>query len=146
MTLVDTTVWIDFFKGHDTPQVQHLESLIGADEDICICGVILTEVLQGVREDKDYDAVSTRFDAFLYLPMSQKTFRKSAEMYRSLRKKGVTIRNAVDCMIAAVAIEHDIPLLHNDRDFLPMANHCGLKVIDTDNPPASKSSLRLRRR
>lgn len=146
MTLVDTTVWIDFFKGHDTPQVRHLESLIGADEDICICGVILTEVLQGVREDKDYAAVSARFAAFLYLPMSQKTFRKSAEMYRALRKKGVTIRNAVDCMIAAVAIEHDILLLHNDRDFFPMANHCGLKVIDTDNTPTSKSSLRLRRR
>jgi predicted nucleic acid-binding protein len=103
-------------------------------------------VLQGIREDKDYSAVSTRFDAFLYLPMSQKTFRKSAEMYRALRKKGVTIRNAVDCMIAAVAIEHDILLLHNDRDFLPMANHCGLRVIDTDTPPTSKSSLRLRRR
>jgi predicted nucleic acid-binding protein len=146
MTLVDTTVWINFFKGHDTPHVRHLETLIGADEDICICGVILTEVLQGVREDKDYDAVSTRFDAFLYLPMSQKTFRKSAEMYRLLRKKGVAIRNSVDCMIAAVAIEHDMPLLHNDRDFFPMANHCGLKVIDTDNPPTSKSSLRLRRR
>jgi hypothetical protein len=63
---------IDFFKGLDTPQVGHLESLIGADEDICICGVILTEVLQGVREDKDYGAVSTRFDAFIYFPMSQK--------------------------------------------------------------------------
>ena len=146
MTLVDTTVWIDFFKGHDTPQVRRLENLIGADEDISICGVILTEVLQGVREDKDYDAVSTRFAAFIYLPMSQKTFRKSAELYRSLRKKGVTISNAVDCMIAAVAIEHDIPLLHNDRDFIPVATHCGLKVIDTDNPPTSKSNSRLRRR
>ena len=146
MTLVDTTVWIDFFKGHDTPQVRHLESLIGADEDICICGVILTEVLQGVREDKDYGAVSTCFDAFIYLPMTQKTFRRAAEMYRSLRKQGVTIRNAVDCMIAAVAIEHDIPLLHNDRDFLPLANHCGLKVTNTDNPPTSKSNVRLHRR
>ena len=146
MTLVDTTVWIDFFKGHDTPQVRHLESLIGADEDICICGVILTEVLQGVREDKDYAAVSTRFDAFIYLPMTQKTFRRAVEMYRSLRKQGVTIRNAVDCMIAAVAIEHDLPLLHNDRDFLPLANHSGLKVTHTDNPPSSKSNVRLRHR
>ena len=142
MILVDTTVWIDLFKGLDTPQVRHLERLIGADEDICICGVILTEVLQGVREDKDYGAVSTRFDAFIYLPMSQKTFRKAAEMYRSLRKKGVTIRNAVDCMIAAVAIEHNISLLHNDRDFLPISNHCGLKVIDTDNPPTTAPTLR----
>jgi predicted nucleic acid-binding protein len=146
MILVDTTVWIDFFKGQDTPEVRRLECLIGDDEDICICGVVLTEVLQGVREDKDYAAVSTRFESLIYLPMAHRTFKKAAEMYRSLRRKGVTIRNAVDCMIAAVAIEHDIPLLHSDRDFDPIAKHCGLKVIDTDNPPTNKSSVRLRRR
>jgi predicted nucleic acid-binding protein len=146
MILVDTTVWIDLFKGQDTTEVRHLERLVGRDEDLCICGVILTEVLQGIREDREYDAVSTRFEALIYLPMAQRSFKKAAEMYRSLRRKGVTIRNAADCMIAAVAIEHDIPLLHNDRDFAPIAHHCGLKVIDTDNPPTNKSSVRLRRR
>jgi predicted nucleic acid-binding protein len=146
MILVDTTVWIDFFRGQDTPEVRHLESLIGENEDICVCGVILTEVLQGIREDKDYAAASTRFESFLYLPMGQTTFKKAADIYRILRSKGVTIRNAVDCMIAAVAIEHDIPLLHKDRDFTPIAQHCGLKVINMGNPPTNKSSIRLRRR
>ena len=144
MILVDTTVWIDFLKGRDTPEVQRLECLIRDDEDVCICGVILTEVLQGIREDKDYNAVSARFEAFIYLPMSMNSLRKAADMSRLLRRKGITIRNAVDCMIAAVAIEHDIPLLHNDRDFEPLAQYCGLRVIDADNPP-NKSSLRLRR-
>jgi len=146
MILVDTTVWIDFFRGRDTTQVQNLERLIGENADICVCGVILTEVLQGIREDKDYATASARFESFIYLPMGQMTFKNAAEMYRTLRRKGVTIRNAVDCMIAAVAIEHDIPLLHNDRDFVPIAQNCGLKMIDTDNPPTNKSSIRLRRR
>ena len=146
MILVDTTVWIDFFRGRDTAHVRALVRLISDNEDICVCGVILTEVLHGIRDDKDYAAASARFESLIYLPMSQMTFKKAAEMYRTLRRKGVTIRNAVDCMIAAVAIEHDIPLLHNDRDFMSVAHNCGLKVIDPDNPPTTKSSIRLRRR
>jgi predicted nucleic acid-binding protein len=144
--LVDTTVWIDFFRGRDTVQVKALERLIGENENICVCGVILTEVLQGIREDKDYSEASIRFESFIHLPMGPRTFKKAAEIYRMLRRTGVTIRNAVDCMIAAVAIEHDIPLLHNDRDFIPISQHCGLKVVDTDNPPTNKSTVRLRRR
>jgi predicted nucleic acid-binding protein len=144
--LVDTTVWIDFFRGRDTVQVKVLESLIGENEDICVCGVILTEVLQGIREDKDYSEASIRFESLILLPMGPRTFKKAAEIYRTLRRTGVTIRNAVDCMIAAVAIEHDIPLLHNDRDFVPISQHCGLKVFDTGNPPTNKSTVRPRRR
>ncbi len=143
MILVDTTVWIDWFRGLDTPQVLNLQRLIGDDADICVCGVILTEVLQGVREDKDYVSVASRFEAFIYLPMGQMTFTKAAEIYRTLRRKGVTIRNAVDCMIAAVAIEHDIPLLHNDRDFEPIAKNFGLQVVESDPP---KSGVRFHRK
>ncbi len=128
--LVDTTVWIDWFKGNDTAHVLALERLIGEHEDLCVCGVILTEVLQGIRDDKDYAIVAARFQSFVYLPMGQITFTKAAELYRTLRRKGVTIRNAVDCMIAAVAIEHDIPLLQNDRDFIPIVQHCRLKNFD----------------
>jgi predicted nucleic acid-binding protein len=134
MILVDTTVWIDLFRGQETAEVKLLERLIGENADICVCGVILTEVLQGIRDDKEYAATSARFESLIYLPMSQRTFRKAAELYRTLRRKGVTIRNAVDCMIAAVAIEHDIPLLHQDRDFTALAQHSGLKVAKTVSP------------
>jgi predicted nucleic acid-binding protein len=101
-----------------------------ADDDICVCGVVLTEVLQGIREDTDYRKTRTKFEHFLFLPMKPDTFVRAADLYRFLRRKGITIRKPIDCMIAAVAIEHAIPLLHNDRDFEPIAKYCGLKVID----------------
>jgi predicted nucleic acid-binding protein len=141
VTIVDTTVWIDFFRGKNTPETEMLQHMLNAGEDICICGVILTEVLQGTREDADYKAVASRFEAFLFLPMHHSAFVDSAQLYRALRRKGITVRNAVDCMIAAVAIEHDIPILHHDRDFDPLAEHCGLKVIKTRKKPASASNV-----
>jgi len=128
MVLVDTTVWIDFFRGRSTPEVRELERLLKVGEDVCTCGVILTEVLQGIREDVDYRRTLARFDAFLFLAMNHQTFLAAADLYRSLRRRGVTIRKPVDCMIAAVSIEHDVALLHHDRDFDPMETHCGLKV------------------
>ena len=142
VTIVDTTVWIDFFHGKNTPETETLQHMLNASEDICTCGVILTEVLQGTREDSDYKKVASHFEAFLFLPMHHSTFVSSAKLYRTLRRRGITIRNAIDCMIAAVAIEHDIPLLHHDRDFEPLAEHCGLKVIKTGGKPTSKSSVR----
>lgn len=142
MTIVDTTVWIDFFRGKNTPETEILQHMLNAGEDICICGVILTEVLQGIREDADHTEVASCFEAFLFLPMHHRTFVNAAHLYRTLRRRGITIRNAVDCMVAAVAIEHDIPLLHHDRDFGPMAEHCGLKVIKTGEKPTNKSSAR----
>lgn len=131
MVIVDTTVWVDFFAGRNTPQVRALEQLLLEGEDICICGVILTEVLQGIRDDSHYSKTLSRFDVFLFLRMSRPTFVKAAELYRTLRRHGVTIRKAVDCMIAAVAIEHNIRLLHNDKDFDPIEKFCGLKVVKT---------------
>ncbi len=131
MVLVDTTVWVDFFDGKDTTQVRQLEQFLASGEDVCTCGVILTEILQGIRNDAEYNETRSQFDFFLFLPMSRHTFVKAADLYRMLRKQGITIRKAVDCMIAAVAIENNIPLLHNDKDFDPMEKHCGLKVVKT---------------
>lgn len=128
MVLVDTTVWVDFFLDRRTPHVARLESLIAQGEDICICGVVLTEVLQGIRDDKEYERTRTRLDSLLFLPMTRNTFINAADIYRTLRRKGVTIRKPVDCMIASVAMEHKLRLLHNDRDFVPMEQHCGLET------------------
>ena len=132
MVLVDTTVWIDLFAGHDTVQVNALARFLDAGEDICVCGVVLTEVLQGIREDADYRRTRDSFAHFLFLPMGLDTYVPAAGLYRSLRRRGITIRKPIDCMIAAVAIEHAIPLLHNDRDFGPIAKYCGLDVVDGD--------------
>jgi predicted nucleic acid-binding protein len=129
VVLVDTTVWVDFLSGKSTSQVLALEQLLQDGVDICVCGVVLTEVLQGIRSDKDYAETLSRFEAFLFLPMNRSTFIKAASLYRTLRRRGITIRKPVDCMIAAVAIEHNVPLLHKDRDFDPMEKYCGLKVL-----------------
>lgn len=128
MVLVDTTVWIDFFADRSEPHVAALEKLIQNEEDLCLCGIILAEVLQGIRSEEDYIKTKDYLDDLVFLPMQQATFIRAAEVYRSLRKRGVTIRKPVDCMIASVAIEHDIPLLHNDRDFDYMAKYSNLKV------------------
>ncbi len=90
MVLVDTTVWIDFFSGKTTSQVSVLELLISEGEDICTCGIVLAEVLQGIRDDRIYRKTKSHFDNLIYLPMDQPAFVKSAEMYRSLRKKGIS--------------------------------------------------------
>jgi len=129
MVLVDTTVWVDFLSGHPLPQVKVLDDLISEEEDICICGVILTEVLQGIRKDQDYKKTKRYFESLIYLPMTRSTFVAAADMYRSLRKQGVTIRKPIDCMIASVGVEQNTPLLHNDRDFDALEERCGLKVV-----------------
>jgi len=129
MVLVDTTVWIDFFGDRPQPHVAALQKLIEDDADLCVCGVILAEVLQGIRTDADYRKTKNYFDSLILMPMRRGTYEKSAELHRSLRKKGVTIRKPIDCMIASVAIEHDLPLLHNDRDFDQIAKHSKLKIM-----------------
>ncbi len=129
MVLVDTTVWIDLFSGLATPQVTVLESLIVPKEDICLCGVILTEVLQGIRDDKEYAKAQGIFSDLLYLSMIRETFLLAAHIYRSLRARGITIRNSIDCMIAAVCIENKVKLLHNDRDFDLISKHFDLKIV-----------------
>jgi predicted nucleic acid-binding protein len=138
MVLVDTTVWIDFFVAKSTSQVAELERLLNEREDICTCGIILTEVLQGIREDEDYQRTLSSFHTFLFLPMNRQTFVRAAELYRSLWRKGVTVRKPVDCMIASVAIEHDIALLHNDQDFDPIETYCGLKIVRVSEKPTKR--------
>ena len=127
--LIDSTVWIDFFHDRPTPHVVALQELIENDEDLCLCGVILAEVLQGIRSDADFRKTRDYFESLVLLPMRKETFLQAADIYRSLRKKGVTIRKPVDCMIASVAIEYDVPLLHNDRDFDQIAKGSKLEIF-----------------
>jgi predicted nucleic acid-binding protein len=132
IVLVDTTVWIDFFWDCPEPHVAALQELIENDDDLCLCGVILAEVLQGIRSDSDYRKTRNYLDALILLPMDQATFVRAAELYRTLRKRGITIRKPVDCMIASVAIERNLPLLHNDRDFDQIAKHSKLKAMTSE--------------
>ena len=133
MTLVDTTVWIPFFSGMDTLHVALLGSLIDQREDLCVCGVILTEILQGIKDKKEYAKTQAMILDLIYIPMNRETFLLAAHIYRSLRTKGITVRNSIDCMIAALCVENKVALLHNDRDFDYISQHFDLKI---PNPPA----------
>jgi len=129
--LVDTSVWVDFFAGRNLPHVDVLEQCILDNEDLALCGIILTEILQGVADDTTHRRVRRYLSPLIMLPMPETVFVRAADIYRKLRKKGITIRKSNDCIIAATALEHHCQLLHNDKDFLPIAEYCSLKVVKT---------------
>jgi len=129
MILVDSSVWIDYFNGKITKQTDLLDSLLGS-EPIVIGDLILTEVLQGFQEDRDFNKARKLLDSLLFRQMLGKELAvKSAENYCILRKKGVTVRKTIDVIIATFCITNNLPLLHSDRDFRPMEKHLNLKVI-----------------
>jgi len=127
--LVDTSVWIDFFAGRDLPHVAKLEQFILDNEDLALCGIILTELLQGISDDTTYRRVRRGLSPLIMLPMPSNVFVRAADIYRKLRKRGITIRKSNDCIIAATALEHHCQLLHNDKDFTQVAKHFPLKVV-----------------
>lgn len=130
MTLVDTSVWIDLFRGVDGDHVTRLEALVLADEDIAICGINLAEVLQGISDEPTHRRVAHRLAELVLLPLDERTFLEAAEIYRTLRKNGVTIRKTNDCIIAACAMQHGCALLHNDREFTRIARHLPLRTAE----------------
>lgn len=130
MILADSSVLIDFLNRVETEEVRRLERFLEQDEGICTCGMILTEVLQGFRKQSHFQEAKETLKTLFYLPMGYETYVHAAEIYRSLRRRGIIIRKSVDCLIASVAIEYDVPLLHRDRDFDPMERHCGLIVVN----------------
>ena len=129
MIVVDSSVWIDFFNGRITKQTNLLDSLLGS-ELIVIGDLILTEVLQGFQQDKHSNKARKLLDSLIFRQMLSKELAiKSAENYRILRKKGVTVRKTIDVIIATFCIENNLPLLHSDRDFRPVEKHLSLKVV-----------------
>lgn len=131
MILVDTSVWIDFLIGRDTPHRRLLHHLIESEEDICITEIILTEILQGIRDDALYD---TTKDYLLEFPVIKSkgidSYVAAADIYRKCRKKGKTVRKTVDCIIAAIVRENNLTLFHNDTDFGVIKICVGLNTMD----------------
>lgn len=127
--IIDTTVWIDFFRDVKTEQTDLLEAVIRRGE-AALGDVILTEILQGVDSDKEFRTVKRHFSNFQIYPMiGRLNAIQSAANYRKLRSKGITVRKTVDCWIATFCIERRFPLLHNDRDFDPFEQHLKLRVL-----------------
>lgn len=127
MILVDSSVWIDYFRSADTPQVAFLDAVLGRTP-LAIGDLIAAEVLQGVRDDKEFKLVRSVFDAFIRIDLCGYDLAlKAAENYRVLRAKGVTIRKTIDVVIATRCIHDELTLLHSDRDFVPFVQHLGLQ-------------------
>lgn len=128
MILVDTSVWIDFLKDVDSPHCRVLDRLIENAEDVSITEVVLTEVLQGIKDDRAFRMVKGYLLEFpIYRPKGVQTYLQAAQIHRDCRKKGKTVRKTVDCIIAAICLENDLTLLHKDREFDLIQECAGLK-------------------
>ena len=130
MILVDTSVWIDFLQGKDTIHRHTIHNLIAKEEDICLTGIVLTEILQGIHDDKTCQEMKRYLlELPIYEPVDINTYIEAAGIYRACSKRGKTVRKTIDCLIAAIAIENDLILFHNDRDFNSIAECTELKVL-----------------
>jgi len=124
--LVDSSVWIDYFRGIATPQSDRLDALLGS-EPIATGDLILAEVLQGFADDRDFDrALSLLTELDVIDIGGQDIAIQAARNFRILRARGVTIRKTVDTLIATRCIENRLSLLHSDRDFDPFVTYLGL--------------------
>ena len=126
MILVDTSVWVAVFRKKDGFR---LEDSISFD-DIVTCLPVIQEVLQGFREERAYRAARAAMLALPIIesPMVETLFLEAASLYRSARRRGLTVRSSVDCLIAACALRHDISVLQDDRDYELISEIAPLKV------------------
>ncbi|WP_373538864.1 PIN domain nuclease [Chamaesiphon sp.] len=126
MIIVDSSVWIDYFNGKDIPEVATLDRLLET-ELLAVGDLILVEVLQGFRHDRDYQTAKRLLTSLTVFEMlGTGIAMKSADNFRDLRKKGITVRKTIDVIIATFCIEHGHELLFSDKDFAPFVEHLGL--------------------
>ena len=127
MVLVDTSVWVDFFNGKISDQTEKLDHYLSSTV-IIVGDLILAEVLQGFRSDKDYQIAKSLLTELELVQLYNSDLAiKSAQNYHTLRKQGITIRKTIDCLIATYCIETKTPLLFSDRDFVPYVDNLRLK-------------------
>lgn len=130
MILVDTSVWIDYFNGIESEYTNSLDQLLTADT-ILLGDIILTELLQGFDSDKDFLLAKRALDPLDCVHIGGKSLAvQAASNFRFLRSRGITIRKTVDMLIASWCIEHQVSLLHNDRDFDQIATLLPLQIYN----------------
>lgn len=127
MILVDSSVWIDYFRGTATPQTERLDALLGT-EPIATGDLILAEVLQGFASDRDFNQARKLLTSLVIVELGGKDVAvQAAKNFRALRARGVTVRKTIDTVIATRCIERRLPLLYSDGDFDPFVEHLGLR-------------------
>lgn len=119
MYLVDTSVWVDYLRGHATPQVRTLKDLLSGEEIVGTAPIILQEILQGAESAERFETWREYFlDLLCYVPRDPvESHVAAARLYQTCRRAGKTPRSSNDCLIAQIAIENGLALLHSDRDF-----------------------------
>jgi predicted nucleic acid-binding protein len=131
MVIVDTTVWIDFLKGRATAPVAKLEALLAEETDIFTTGLIVQEVLSGIKTNDERVNVRKELERFIVVMPTIGTHVEAADIFDACRKKGYTIRSAVDCLIAALALEYDLTILEKDRDYTYISRVFPLKTFES---------------
>ena len=125
-TFVDSSVWIDYFRGTASPQTDHLDALLGR-EPVVVGDLVLAEVLQGFTGDGDFNQALRLFGSIDVIEVAGRDATiLAARNFRRLRELGVTVRKTIDTLIATRCIEDGLPLLYSDRDFDPFVRHLGL--------------------
>ena len=130
MILVDTSVLIDLFKGSDKEAVANLHDIIRQQVPFGIASVVYQEILQGAKTEKEYASLQEYLSTqrFFHPEDPLASYADAANIYCLCRRNGVTVRSTIDCLIAQIAIEHDLLMLHNDKDFTAMAPLIGLQI------------------
>lgn len=127
MILVDSSVWIDYFRGTINPQTERLDVLLGS-ELVCVGDLILAEVLQGFNSERDFNQARKLLTSLDVLELGGQTVAiQAARNFRTLRLIGITVRKTIDTLIATRCIKDDLELLFSDRDFEPFVTHLGLQ-------------------
>ncbi|HEX5044767.1 MAG TPA: PIN domain nuclease [Candidatus Polarisedimenticolaceae bacterium] len=130
MIIIDSSVWIPLLNGTSRPKVERAKSLIESAEDIGVPGVVLEEILRGLKTDAQFHRIrDLLLTDFTYLEITRKMFLRSAEIYRTLRKRGKTVGSTADCLIAACALEEDASLLEDDADYHTIAEVVPLTLL-----------------
>ena len=127
MIFVDSSVWIDYFRGASTREADKLDSLLG-NEPLATGDLVLTEVLQGFASDGDFNEAQTLLSSLTVIELGGRDIAlQAARYYRRLRVLGITVRKTIDTVIATRCIKDDLALLYSDRDFEPFIKHLGLR-------------------
>jgi predicted nucleic acid-binding protein len=131
MIIVDSNTWADFFNGAANPHVKRLDTALEREEDLAVVPIIITEVLQGFRTDSGFQRARRVLVALPVIQPDVGCHVRAARMFRSLRKRGITVRGAIDCIIAQACLDVDAELLSPDADFRRIAEHTRLRLWRT---------------
>jgi predicted nucleic acid-binding protein len=141
MVIVDSSVWVDYLNSVENEETQWLDSALGKVA-IGLTSLILCEVIQGIRNDRQFHETLNELMNFPVIEeFPTELAVASAQHFRTLQKKGITVRRTADCIIAAICIRGGHRLLHRDRDFKAFTAHLGLQVVDTKIKPEAMSFL-----